>query len=380
MRRISIPAFFAIGLSVFANSAFSFEDAKADEEKVVLAELFTGATCPPCVAADLGFDLILANQPHSKVVVLEYHLSIPASDPMATKETAARARYYMRRRQSTPQSFYDGGNVLAGAPSADMGEEYYGKAMGRVKAATEKTLELRLSARLTWQDAGAHVEVIISPLVKLESQDLRLHLVIYEDEVDFKGSNGISTHRCVVRTMVEGPDGLPISLMDEHTTLSRPIDGSIFENKNMGLVAFVQDRRSRRILQAQAVVFKAGKADMADYYNHAVASAKEGKYDEAITLFERAREIDPESLMVRRSLGMAFAMKGRMNEAITEWEAALGLAPDDADIHLYLSEAYEKTGQIESAIAHLERFLALAPNHQHAAAASAKLRSLREHK
>ncbi len=50
--------------------------------RVVLMELFTGAQCPPCVAADVGFDALLESYKTSQVIGLQYHLHIPGPDPL----------------------------------------------------------------------------------------------------------------------------------------------------------------------------------------------------------------------------------------------------------------------------------------------------------
>jgi thiol-disulfide isomerase/thioredoxin len=43
----------------------------------VLAELFTGSECPPCVGADLAFDGLVEAVPAKYLAVLVYHLPIP---------------------------------------------------------------------------------------------------------------------------------------------------------------------------------------------------------------------------------------------------------------------------------------------------------------
>jgi tetratricopeptide (TPR) repeat protein len=57
--------------------------------RVVLAEVFTGASCPPCVAADLAFDAFLERYTRRDVAVLMYHLHIPGPDPMANPAAQA---------------------------------------------------------------------------------------------------------------------------------------------------------------------------------------------------------------------------------------------------------------------------------------------------
>jgi hypothetical protein len=52
-----------------------------DANRVVVMELFTGAQCPPCVAADLGFDGLNKSYQPTDLVLLQYHQHIPGPDP-----------------------------------------------------------------------------------------------------------------------------------------------------------------------------------------------------------------------------------------------------------------------------------------------------------
>ncbi|HEY2783462.1 MAG TPA: hypothetical protein VGJ05_00680, partial [Fimbriiglobus sp.] len=74
--------------------------------QVVVMELFTGAQCPPCVAADVAFDALGKSYKHSDVLLLQYHLHIPGPDPLTNRDTLARASYY--KVNSTPSTFFNG--------------------------------------------------------------------------------------------------------------------------------------------------------------------------------------------------------------------------------------------------------------------------------
>ena len=66
--------------------------------KTVLAELFTGSECPPCVGADIAFDALIESIPAKYLAVLVYHLPIPRPDPMINPATAGAAES-LRRQQ-----------------------------------------------------------------------------------------------------------------------------------------------------------------------------------------------------------------------------------------------------------------------------------------
>src|SRR5262245_27716729 len=80
----------------------AFAGRKAKSDRVVLVELFTGAQCPPCVAADLAFDALAKTYKPTEVVLLEYHLHIPGPDPLTNADSEARQKYYGDAIEGTP--------------------------------------------------------------------------------------------------------------------------------------------------------------------------------------------------------------------------------------------------------------------------------------
>src|SRR5258706_7811427 len=89
-------------------------------DRAVLAEVFTGAGCPPCVAADLAFDTALERYSRRDVVVLMYHQHIPRPDPMTNPATLARARFY---NVNGVHSYAIDGKLAAGGGRASYEEE-----------------------------------------------------------------------------------------------------------------------------------------------------------------------------------------------------------------------------------------------------------------
>lgn len=67
---------------------------KNESGKIVLAELFTGAECPPCVATDMAFDKLSEYYPRTDLAILEYHVHIPGPDPMTNPDTFKRYKFY----------------------------------------------------------------------------------------------------------------------------------------------------------------------------------------------------------------------------------------------------------------------------------------------
>src|SRR5207237_8626538 len=68
----------------------------AKNNRVVVFELFTGSECPPCVAADLGYDALLKTFKPTEVIPLQYHVHIPGLDPITNADTIKRFAYYVQ--------------------------------------------------------------------------------------------------------------------------------------------------------------------------------------------------------------------------------------------------------------------------------------------
>ncbi|MEJ2616128.1 MAG: hypothetical protein P8Z35_14305 [Ignavibacteriaceae bacterium] len=64
-----------------------FQSSQNKDGNVVLAELFTGAECGPCVAADRAFDELSEYFPRTALAILEYHVHIPGPDPLTNPDS-----------------------------------------------------------------------------------------------------------------------------------------------------------------------------------------------------------------------------------------------------------------------------------------------------
>ena len=94
--------------------------AEGEGNRVALVELFTGAQCPPCVAADLATGGLEHLYEPSELIVLRYHQHIPGPDPLTNNDNEARMYFYEGRGTPTlrvsGREFEGGGGFLAQAP------------------------------------------------------------------------------------------------------------------------------------------------------------------------------------------------------------------------------------------------------------------------
>jgi thiol-disulfide isomerase/thioredoxin len=164
--------------------------------KAVLAELFTGSECPPCVGADLGFDGLIEAYPARYLAVLEYHLPIPRPDPMMNPATKMRQDYY--GVNSTPTVMIDGDKKIIGGGNRGMAEgkfkEYKTEIDARVNDAPVVSLKAKASR------AGETVAVQYE--IDKPAPGAEYRIVLVQAEEKYKGSNGLQFHKLVVRDLV----------------------------------------------------------------------------------------------------------------------------------------------------------------------------------
>jgi hypothetical protein len=261
---------------------------KAGANAVVLMELFTGAQCPPCVAADVGFDALLQTYKPADFIGLQYHLHIPGPDPLTSKDSLARQQYYASEVQGTPSTFFNGQSQAGGGGGMANSEGKYGEYRQIIdeKLEASKGAQIELSATRE----GDQIKIVASAQApespgaekskKTEGKPQRvLRLALTEEAVRYVGGNKLRFHHHVVRAFPGGSAGKPLTggagkveltvdlaqlKRDQEAYLSDFVKKSgAFPNPlpeikldDLAVVAFVQDDSNKRILNAVSAPVK----------------------------------------------------------------------------------------------------------------------------
>jgi thiol-disulfide isomerase/thioredoxin len=248
-----------------------FKAATGWKGKAVLAEVFTGSECPPCVGADLGFDGLIESYPAKYLAILEYHLPIPRPDPIMNPATKKRQDYY--GVNSTPTVLIDGDKKMIGGGNRGMAEgkfkEYKTEIDGRINAAP--AVLLKAKASLTGDEVKVECE-FGKPVPGAE-----YYVVLVQNEEKYKGSNGIVFHKMVVRDLalldLSGAKQASFDLaaseratdqyLTEFENTNTRFQGFKFperhhtiDRRKLGVVFFVQDKESKKVYNAIATNVK----------------------------------------------------------------------------------------------------------------------------
>jgi hypothetical protein len=175
------------------------------DDRIVLMELFTGAECGPCVAADRAFDDLAEALRPTELITLQYHLHIPAPDPLTNPDAVARAAYY--DVASTPSTFFNGRLLARGGGPPDHARKkfnQYRRVIEGLRRGSRKA-SIELEARRLGDEVRIRATAEIPKAV--EGCQPRLRLALVENEVPYDGGNGLKTHRRVVRAQPGGADG-----------------------------------------------------------------------------------------------------------------------------------------------------------------------------
>jgi hypothetical protein len=247
---------------------------KNKSARAILVELFTGAQCPPCVAADLAFDALGKTYKPSEVILLQYHLHIPDSDPLTSPDSEARAQFYEDSIRGTPTILFNGRVAAPGGGDRDDALEKYEEYVEGLDPLLETVPKAELKLSTTRKDGKITIATEVDKLAAT-GDEVRLRVVLIEEQVTYKGRNGLPVHHHVVRSMPGGADGTAIKekslkksftvdvaelkkklteYLDNHEK-KRPFPNKerSLELKKLKVVAFVQNDRGGEVLQAVQV-------------------------------------------------------------------------------------------------------------------------------
>jgi hypothetical protein len=235
---------------------------------VVLVELFTGAQCQPCVAADVAFDAALKSYKPRDVILLQYHTNIPEFDLLTNADADKRAAYYSLG--GVPSTYVaSGANLRLGGDKAD-GKDRHSRLANAIKGQLDGDAPAKINLTVKQILDDIVITAAVSDLKK-PGEDTKLRLVLIEEAVRYPGTNRQRIHHHVVRAMPGGVEGfalkeatakqeVKVNLADLKKSLAKYLEaanhGPFLDDeppldlKHLIVVAFIQNDKSKEVLQA----------------------------------------------------------------------------------------------------------------------------------
>jgi thiol-disulfide isomerase/thioredoxin len=254
----------------------AYKPTEKRSDRMVLAEVFTGSGCGPCAGADVAFDAAMERYSRKDLAVVMYHVHIPRPDPMTIAETTARYKSY--GENGVPAYAIDG-KKTTGGNSRDMAQEVFDGFQKNLEADLEAAAEARVKIDASLNGGTVKVSAAVDN-VRSDSKDLKVQIVLVEKEIRYLGENGIRFHPMVVRAFGgEKGEGYKIEAngkgtfdasfdleaigkdirkqLDEYEAKGHRGEPFKFSAKkdqigraDLAVVAFVQDDKTRHVLQA----------------------------------------------------------------------------------------------------------------------------------
>lgn len=232
----------------------------AQNQRMVLYEGFTSATCPPCAPTNAQVDPLLAEN-KSKIIPIKYQTRIPSvGDPMyAQTKTMVDARGSYYSINSNPSARMDGkNNYFNGGTSAHPGYMTQGDINTEYGVTSPFKVEVSHDFSADYDSIFITVNITSSGAKTYDAGKFKLQTVLVEQMIAFStppSSNGEKEFRNVMRDMYPSQEG---TVLDDTWTdgktvtiqINKALPGYIYKKTELAVVAFLQNDSDKFIEQA----------------------------------------------------------------------------------------------------------------------------------
>jgi thiol-disulfide isomerase/thioredoxin len=222
----------------------------------VLIETFSETGCGACAAYDSAFQAVV-NANAEKVILISYHCYY-SLDKMYQYNKLCDGKYGYYDINGFPGVIVNGRKPIKSSShmtyiKSPLIEEQYN---------TEKKFDFDIRFKPTGKGNVHSTEITVNatPLKASESKDLRLFVVITENNIDYekryneKSVNGINEFNHIMRAFLPDSNGTTIAAdkagMPSTVTVSYTNDDKEINYKEVQVVVFVQDVKSKEVLGA----------------------------------------------------------------------------------------------------------------------------------
>ncbi len=235
-----------------------------------LVEEFTNASCPPCASQNPAFNTLLkANL--SRVVSIKFQTNFPGYDPMNEQnpaEVQARWNYYAQGGVpvaaldgTVPTSSYGGGGL--GTWTADYAGGPYGFNNNVFNYSVGITTPIELLINHSFDEelrtVSVEAKIINHGDTEIAPANLRLHVALVEEEINFPSAPGSTAERIfegVMRKMYPDHNGTSLTealAAGDTMTIAfdAPIPDYIYDYRELAVVSYLQNHATKAVFQAE---------------------------------------------------------------------------------------------------------------------------------
>ncbi|MDX9760353.1 MAG: Omp28-related outer membrane protein [Bacteroidota bacterium] len=223
-----------------------------DVLRMTLVEIITSANCAPCGPANEEYHS--AEQTarfQQRVATIKYHVWWPRPTDLLWKHSQEwsrpRTEYLVDPTNGAPQGVVDG--TVIGSRASD----WIAAANTGMDVPAGASIELAHSRT----DNIITLTITVTGIGSGDMQDLRLHTVVTESNIEYNDGNTELVHYDVMRRMYPSANGEAVNIADGQTAVfQRSIEiHDEWNADNLGAVVFLQSASSRHVLQAAKIHF-----------------------------------------------------------------------------------------------------------------------------
>ncbi len=232
----------SLSVSLLVGAAFS-------QQRMVLTESFSQASCGPCASQNPALEALMAANP-TKVVAVKYQVSWPGVDPMNAQnptEIAARDDYY--GITGVPDRVMDGTNMDVTQAAID------------ARYAVPSPVNMTVSHVVNSTTNTVNIVVTVTAPAVWNPSNTVMQLAMIERNITFTsapGSNGETAFHNVMRKMIPSPTGTAVVASNFNaangtqtfTFSGIAIPTYIYNPNEIGFVAWVQNNTTKEVYQA----------------------------------------------------------------------------------------------------------------------------------
>jgi len=229
-----------------SNDTVAPQGALVQSTNKVLVEIFTNTSCIPCVAANQYLDAVT----DTNVIIIRTHTTLYPSDPFYeynTTDNGARQVYY-NSANANPRAF------LLGTFMGNYNATNWTSALNTQLAASRI---MGVSVNNTYDTVAktGTLNIAMTQSGTISATDLVYHVALTESDLHYNAPNGEDIFEQVLRDLVTGPNGEPISITSGQTLniVKNYSVGSVVNDRNANLIVYAQSTSTKQVYGVEMI-------------------------------------------------------------------------------------------------------------------------------